>query len=150
MKQRCGGTTQDGRVPPAKGDQPEDWRATDPKTSGRQPKDWAGRRYFLPSTSTTTCPRSVRGVRLQRVRDQLVRLPFCLADTHEFILDFSGYVSEDVRDSATMVWGLILGWFIVHLSFSSAPFLHCRLLFSFELTRWELKLFKSWKFQDPR
>ena len=51
---------------PRKGDQPKDWRATDPKTSGHQPKDWAGRGYFLTLSAPTcsswtlvvTCPRS--------------------------------------------------------------------------------------------
>ena len=67
------------RAPPAKGDQPKNWRATDPSTSGHQPHNWAGRRYFLTwsvssssvyfsaynvsevcgSTSTMTCPRSL-------------------------------------------------------------------------------------------
>ena len=32
---------------PRKGDQPKNWRATDPKTSGHQPKNWSGRRYFF-------------------------------------------------------------------------------------------------------
>ena len=32
---------------PWQGDQPEDWRASDPKTSGHQPKNSTGRRYFL-------------------------------------------------------------------------------------------------------
>ena len=52
-----------------KGDQPKDWRATDPKTSGHQPEDWAGRGYFLtlsaPTCSSWTlsvsCPKVVRG-----------------------------------------------------------------------------------------
>ena len=30
-----------------KGDQPQNWRATDPSTSGHQPHNRAGRRYFL-------------------------------------------------------------------------------------------------------
>ena len=32
---------------PRKGDQPKDWRATDPKTSGLQPEDWTGRGFFF-------------------------------------------------------------------------------------------------------
>ena len=34
-------------VTPRKGDQPQNWRATDPRTSGHQPQNWTGRRYFL-------------------------------------------------------------------------------------------------------
>ena len=30
-----------------KGDQPQNWRATDPSTSGHQPHNWAGRRLFF-------------------------------------------------------------------------------------------------------
>ena len=69
-EQRSGVTTQDRRALARKGDQPKDWRATDPKTSGHQPKDWAGRGYFL----TLSAP-------------------------HVFILDFGGYVSEVTRGS---------------------------------------------------
>ena len=32
---------------PWKGDQPQNWRATDPSTSGHQPPNWTGRRYFF-------------------------------------------------------------------------------------------------------
>ena len=32
---------------PRKGDQPQNWRATDTRTSGQQPKNWTGHRYFL-------------------------------------------------------------------------------------------------------
>ena len=32
---------------PRKGDQPKDWRATDPQISGLQPEDWAGRGFFF-------------------------------------------------------------------------------------------------------
>ena len=35
------------RAPPAKGDQPQNWRATDPSTSGHQPHNWAGRRLLV-------------------------------------------------------------------------------------------------------
>ena len=35
------------RAPPAKGDHPQNWRATDPSTSGYQPHNWSSRRYFL-------------------------------------------------------------------------------------------------------
>ena len=35
------------RAPPAKGDHPQNWRATDPSTSGHQPHNWSSRRYFL-------------------------------------------------------------------------------------------------------
>ena len=51
-----------------------------------------------------------------------------------FILDFGGYVSEVVRGSGTMAWGLVylywtaLGWFIACPPFSSAPLLRSRLL----------------------
>ena len=32
---------------PRKGDQPKNWRATDPSISGHQPQNWTGRRYFF-------------------------------------------------------------------------------------------------------
>ena len=55
---------------PRKGDQPKDWRATDPKTSGLQPEDWTGRGYIFtlsaPTCSSWTlavlCPRSYAAV----------------------------------------------------------------------------------------
>ena len=69
------------RAPPA--------RRPTPKLAGDWPKerraptqrlDRCRLRYFLTSTSTTACPRSVRGDLLRRVGDQLVRLPFCLLE----------------------------------------------------------------------
>ena len=48
--------------PPAKGDQPQNWRGTDPGTR-HQPHKWAGRRLLLSltvSSSTVTCRRSGR------------------------------------------------------------------------------------------
>ena len=33
--------------PTAKGDHPQNWRATDPNNSGHHPHNWSGRRYFL-------------------------------------------------------------------------------------------------------
>ena len=59
---------------------------------------------------------------------------FNAVGNHVFILDFGGYVSEVVRGSGTMAWGLVflywtaLGWFIACLYFSSAPLLRSRLL----------------------
>ena len=44
---QSGSTTRSRRVPPARGDQLKNWRATDPKTSGHQPKNWSGRLYFF-------------------------------------------------------------------------------------------------------
>ena len=35
------------RAPPAKGDHPQNWRATDPSTSGHQPHNWSSRRFFF-------------------------------------------------------------------------------------------------------
>ena len=35
------------RAPPAKGDHPQNWWATDPSTSGHQPHNWSSRRYFF-------------------------------------------------------------------------------------------------------
>ena len=35
------------RAPPAKGDHPQNWRATDPSTSGQQPHNWSSRRFFF-------------------------------------------------------------------------------------------------------
>ena len=37
-----------------KGDQTENWRATDPITSGHQPQNWTGRRYFLTFAVTSS------------------------------------------------------------------------------------------------
>ena len=35
------------RAPPAKGDHPQNWPATDPSTSGQQPHNWSSRRFFF-------------------------------------------------------------------------------------------------------
>ena len=37
-----------------KGDQPQDWRATDPSTSELQPHNWSGRLYFLTFSMTSS------------------------------------------------------------------------------------------------
>ena len=66
------------RAPPA-GDQPEDWRATDPETGGHQPQNWRGAVYFLTLTWTVTCPRSVHQRHPLPVGGQPVRLFYGLS-----------------------------------------------------------------------
>ena len=61
------------RAPPA-GDQPEDWRATDPETGGHHSQNWTGAVNFQTLTSTVTCPSSVHQRLLLPVGGEPVRL----------------------------------------------------------------------------
>ena len=76
---------------PRKGDQPQNWRATDPSTSGHQPHNWAGRRYFCnPDGVLESCD-----ARLRHVRGQLTVL--------------GGYVSEASSMCSTVrSWSLVV------------------------------------------
>ena len=79
-----------------KGDQPKNWRATDPNTSGRQPQNWTGRRCVLTSTVSSStgksgpsrCPKSQARLPQVCLRRVGGRGFFLLAGVLLFCLDF--------------------------------------------------------------
>ena len=76
-----------GREKRAGGDQPKNWRATDPSTSGHQPENWsfcqaplAATFYTLPVSSRWPCSRPSRCGRLWYVLGSVAGLICCMSE----------------------------------------------------------------------